>query len=385
MLLVGESAQENWDLLERAKKQGWFFHLTDFPSPYVVLESGKVEPNAHIKLRCAEICVEHSKYKNSGKVKVDVTPCGNVKLDKKDAIGECDYKNEGKVEILVVEGCRKTAPAASSGQEEQEEETGGNGNASRAAAGKRVAGRSAAKGSGGRGVGYNGGATGSAAEAAVVDGEHVSVRKSAAGGWATIVFRDAAVRAAVLRSSGAEVAVKGGVAVRLQPQVDPKTKVEVPTELFATWGRKVEEKTPVPSTELARCFDELAKRASSAVARAAPVCAEGAQISVRKAAAGGVAVVSFLDASVRDAVLALSEGQVRLSELVIAKLQPQMDPKTKEEVKTDLFMAWGRKVEEKTPVSETEILAAVEELAAATVSKGSSSIAATEEGVVEPE
>ena len=37
-----------------------------------------------------------------------------------------------------------------------------------------------------------------------------------------------------------------GVTVKLKPQFDPKSKEEVLTEIFASWGRKVEEQTPVP-------------------------------------------------------------------------------------------------------------------------------------------
>lgn len=350
-VLVGESAQENWDLIDQARKQGWFFHLTDFPSPYVVLECGKVEPNAHIKLRCAELCVEHSKQRNSGKVKVDVTPVSNVKVDKKDMLGECDYKNEGKVEILVVETGKK-ADGKSAESARDAEDTGS----------------SRSKDRGGRGSkGY---ATSTPEQIATMSGEYVSIRKSPAGGRATITFIKSPcceTRNAVLREHAESgIAVKSGVIVQLQPQVDPKTKEEVPSEIFASWGRitkgrKDEEHVALSEAELIRCFDELARRASVAVARAAPSRAQGARVEVRKAAAGGVAVVSFQDAELRNAVLE-STKEITLDNGVLVKLQPQKDPKTKEEVPTDIFAAWGRKIEEKSPVSETEMLSCIEKL-----------------------
>ena len=102
-VLVGQNAAENWNLLASAKKKHWFFHLTDFSSCYVVLECTN-EPSTEDKQTCAQICREHSQHKLTGPIKVDATPCGNVKFDRKrDAVGECEYKDEDKVEILIVD------------------------------------------------------------------------------------------------------------------------------------------------------------------------------------------------------------------------------------------------------------------------------------------
>ena len=101
---VGRDAAENWDILEAAKRKHWFFHLTDFSSCYVILECSS-EPSPEEKQQCAKICREHSqKSHRAGPMKVDATPCGNVKFDRRrDAVGECEYKDESKVEVLIVE------------------------------------------------------------------------------------------------------------------------------------------------------------------------------------------------------------------------------------------------------------------------------------------
>ena len=101
---VGRDAAENWDILEAAKKKHWFFHLTDFSSCYVILECSS-EPSPEEKQQCAKVCREHSqKSQRAGPIKVDATPCGNVKFDRRrDAVGECEYKDESKVEVLIVE------------------------------------------------------------------------------------------------------------------------------------------------------------------------------------------------------------------------------------------------------------------------------------------
>ena len=102
-VLVGQDAAENWNLLAAAKKKHWFFHLTDYSSCYVILECTG-EPSEEEKQQCAQICREHSQHKLSGPTKVDATQCGNVKFDRKrDAVGECEYKDETKVEIFTVE------------------------------------------------------------------------------------------------------------------------------------------------------------------------------------------------------------------------------------------------------------------------------------------
>jgi len=99
---VGRNAEDNWELLRAAKNKHWFFHLTDHPSAYVVLEC-EGEPTDEEKLRCAEICRDSSKMKLSGTIKVDATTCGNVSFGRrKDEVGECSYKKEKLVDIITV-------------------------------------------------------------------------------------------------------------------------------------------------------------------------------------------------------------------------------------------------------------------------------------------
>ena len=98
---IGQDAEDNWNILSAAKGKHWFFHLTDYPSCYVILECN--EPTASEKQECARLCRDHTKYKLSGQVKVDATQCNNVKFDRRrDVVGECDYKDESKVEVLTV-------------------------------------------------------------------------------------------------------------------------------------------------------------------------------------------------------------------------------------------------------------------------------------------
>mmetsp|Transcript_135021 Transcript_135021/g.262934 ORF Transcript_135021/g.262934 Transcript_135021/m.262934 type:complete len:381 (-) Transcript_135021:99-1241(-) len=345
---LGESAKENWELVGDSKKHHWFFHLTDFPSPYVVLECARGDdPNVHIRTRCAEICLEHSKQKHNKNVKVDATTIGNVKIDRRDVVGECDYKNESKVEIIVVHGGKKKEKAEEDCHEAEEEQQ--QTNITRGGGGGK---RSGAK---------RGEKTGSPVVLpSEAEGKHVTVRKPK-NGWATLSFAEVAVRNWILREHE-EVRLKSGIVAKLSAQVDQETKEEVPTELFAFWGRGPEDRTAMAAQDVVRVFDALAAHAAEAVQRAAPARASSERVSIRKAAKGGVAVISFQDAADRDAVLGSCTGEVSTASGITVTIKPQVDPKTKADVPTDIFAAWGRKVEETTPLSELEILQCFESL-----------------------
>ena len=96
---IGENKHENWSLIENRNPRHLFFHLTSFPSCYVILEcDNKVEK--YIKERCARICLEHTKYRRLKNVKVDCCFCGNVVRGEE--IGEVEYKSNRKVEVIKV-------------------------------------------------------------------------------------------------------------------------------------------------------------------------------------------------------------------------------------------------------------------------------------------
>jgi predicted ribosome quality control (RQC) complex YloA/Tae2 family protein len=99
---IGENAQDNWDILKKSKQNWIWFHLDDFPSPYVILtESLKNikktnKFNELINFGCS-LCKENSKYSNQ-KVKVIWTTCKNVSLG--NTIGEALIS--GKVKTIII-------------------------------------------------------------------------------------------------------------------------------------------------------------------------------------------------------------------------------------------------------------------------------------------
>lgn len=100
---IGSSAKENWLLLDQAKEYHIFFHLSSFPSCYVILECEQnYIKNDDDLNQCAEICKNNTKYKNLNNLKVDYTLCNNIIKGTK--IGEIYYKSNRQVKQIKIKG-----------------------------------------------------------------------------------------------------------------------------------------------------------------------------------------------------------------------------------------------------------------------------------------
>lgn len=101
--LLGQNAQENWDILEEAQKINCnyiWFHLNSFPSSYVIMYSC-IEDLSDNSLNNyltygATLCKNYSKYKNYNDLKICYTTL--KKLSKTNKIGEVLIK--GKKNII---------------------------------------------------------------------------------------------------------------------------------------------------------------------------------------------------------------------------------------------------------------------------------------------
>ena len=105
--LIGQNAQENWDLLDESfilNPDYIWFHLNSFPSPYVIMHSSIKELKLlyttaeieEILLFGAAVCKENSKYKFLKELKICYTSL--QKLEKTDTVGEILIK--GKKHII---------------------------------------------------------------------------------------------------------------------------------------------------------------------------------------------------------------------------------------------------------------------------------------------
>ena len=98
---IGGNAIENWELLEKAKENNLLFHLSSFPSCYVICETlNDDDIKLEIIKECALLCKNNTKYRNLKNIKVDYTTCNNV--IKGDKIGEIIYKKNKNVKKIII-------------------------------------------------------------------------------------------------------------------------------------------------------------------------------------------------------------------------------------------------------------------------------------------
>ena len=103
--IIGQNAQENWDILDQARKINpdyLWFHLNSFPSAYIIMYATL---NQLLDNSCneflnyaANLCKINSKYKNLNDLKICYT-CVK-KLNKTQKIGEVTIK--GKCKIIKI-------------------------------------------------------------------------------------------------------------------------------------------------------------------------------------------------------------------------------------------------------------------------------------------
>jgi predicted ribosome quality control (RQC) complex YloA/Tae2 family protein len=100
---VGQSATENWNLLDTAlaiDKSYIWFHLNSFPSPYVIMYSSiknleELKLTPQLLYYGASLCKEYSKYKYLNDLKILYMPIKN--LTKSDTPGEVIIKGKRKI------------------------------------------------------------------------------------------------------------------------------------------------------------------------------------------------------------------------------------------------------------------------------------------------
>ena len=100
---TGKNALQNWELLESYKNHPnfLFFHLSSFPSCFVIWENDEENPKKEDIEKVARVCLENTKYKKIKGIKVDYTRIGNVKRG--DKPGEIYYISERKVKPIKLD------------------------------------------------------------------------------------------------------------------------------------------------------------------------------------------------------------------------------------------------------------------------------------------
>lgn len=95
---LGETAEENWQLLSEARQNHTFFHLSSFPSGYVIVDTDYLSPKQVAEI--STVLKENTKYRNIHNIKVDYTLVSNVRKGTK--VGEALYVSSKKVRSVII-------------------------------------------------------------------------------------------------------------------------------------------------------------------------------------------------------------------------------------------------------------------------------------------
>jgi len=96
-IIIGKNKYENWECIDNANENDYWFHLKDYPSCHVILKNNnnmKIDRKI-IKYCCLE-CKKNSKYK-SEKVTVCYTQIKNISKGR--SIGSVNIINEKIINI----------------------------------------------------------------------------------------------------------------------------------------------------------------------------------------------------------------------------------------------------------------------------------------------
>ena len=96
-ILLGENAQDNWDIIDFESNHIWL-HLDKFPSCHVIICDET--PNDETIMFAGELCKSKTKQKTLKDIKVCYTKCSN--LNKGADIGSVSYKSKRHVKRIMV-------------------------------------------------------------------------------------------------------------------------------------------------------------------------------------------------------------------------------------------------------------------------------------------
>ncbi len=98
---IGQTAKENWDLIDSAHALDLWFHLEKFSSPHLILhmhDNFQEKASNKIIYECAQLVLENSKYKNLKNIYVIYTFIKHVKKDSS-KVGSVFTSNTKKIKL----------------------------------------------------------------------------------------------------------------------------------------------------------------------------------------------------------------------------------------------------------------------------------------------
>jgi predicted ribosome quality control (RQC) complex YloA/Tae2 family protein len=96
-IVIGTSAEENWQIIDGASNEDIWFHLDEYSSSHVILNTKNLKLkdfNKQTFIHCASLCKQHSKYKNTKNIEIIYTQIKNIK--KGNTIGSVEIIGSSK-------------------------------------------------------------------------------------------------------------------------------------------------------------------------------------------------------------------------------------------------------------------------------------------------
>ena len=98
-ILIGESAQDNWDLIDKSDPEWVWLHLKSFPSCHVVIKSCD-PPSTELLNYAGECCKNKTKFKNLRNLKISFCKIKNLKKSEK--TGSVYFISNRKVQSFML-------------------------------------------------------------------------------------------------------------------------------------------------------------------------------------------------------------------------------------------------------------------------------------------
>lgn len=97
-IYLGETAKENWQLLDDSDEKYVWMHLNSYPSGHIIVCSEN--PDINTLRQAALLCKNNTKYRNLSNLKICYTLVSNVLKDNK--VGSVYFKSNRKVKTFII-------------------------------------------------------------------------------------------------------------------------------------------------------------------------------------------------------------------------------------------------------------------------------------------
>ena len=95
---LGETAKENWNLLDDAEGSFTWMHLNSYPSGHVIICSDN--PDINVLRNAASLCKQNTKYRNIPNLKICYSKVSNIKKEEK--VGSVSFKSNRKMSTFII-------------------------------------------------------------------------------------------------------------------------------------------------------------------------------------------------------------------------------------------------------------------------------------------